>query len=47
MIAALMARFAGFDEADMALARPFLTPELRNWRGTLVGATRAAGPLAG
>ena len=47
MIAALIARFAGFDEADLARARPFLTPELKNWRGAVVGGLRPAGPLAG
>jgi len=46
MIAALMARFAKFDEAERTLAREFLTPELKNWRGMVVGALRPAGALA-
>ena len=46
MIAALIARFAGFDETDLKLAQAFLTPELKNWRGTVVGALRPSGPLA-
>jgi L-asparaginase II len=46
MIAALIARFAGFDEPDLAQAQKFIQPELKNWQGTLVGRLRPAGPLA-
>jgi L-asparaginase II len=47
MIAALMARFGGFDEEELARARKFSRPELKNWRGTVVGGLRPAGVLAG
>jgi L-asparaginase II len=46
MIAALIARFAPFDEAERRAAKPFMAPELRNARGLVVGELRAAGPLA-
>ena len=46
MIAALIARFAGFDKAERGEAERFLAPEFRNWRGVPVGRMWAAGPLA-
>jgi L-asparaginase II len=45
VIAALIARFAGFDESELGAAKAFLEPDLRNWRGLVVGALKAAGPL--
>jgi L-asparaginase II len=46
MIAALIARFAAFDEAELTAARLFLQPALMNARNLPVGALRPAGPLA-
>jgi len=46
MVAALIRRFGGFDEALTARFSRFLAPRLVNWRGVEVGALRPAGPLA-
>jgi L-asparaginase II len=44
--AALIARFLPMDEATTQSFERFLTPELRNWAGTLVGGVRPAAALA-
>ncbi len=46
MMAALIRRFSGFDEALNDRLTPFVALRLRNWRGIEVGALRPAGPLA-
>ncbi len=46
MIAALIRRFGGFDEALGARLAPFAAPRLVNWSGVEVGALRPTGPLA-
>ncbi len=46
MIAALLRRFGGFNEAFGARLAPFAAPRLVNWSGVEVGALRPAGPLA-
>jgi L-asparaginase II len=47
MIAALIRRFAGFDDDKAARLQPFVSPRLMNWNGAEVGRLRPAGPLAG
>jgi L-asparaginase II len=46
MIAALIRRFAGFDEETRAGFMRFVSPRLSNWNGAEVGLLRPAGPLA-
>jgi L-asparaginase II len=46
MIAALIARFGGFDEGTTASLARFVSPRLFNWNGAEVGLLRPAGPLA-
>jgi len=46
MVAALLRRFGGFDEALSRRLTPFATPRLFNWSGLEVGALRPSGPLA-
>jgi L-asparaginase II len=46
MIAALIRRFRGFDDATMARLAPFVSPRILNWNGAEVGRLRPAGPLA-
>jgi L-asparaginase II len=46
MIAALIARFGGFDEETTARLARFVSPRLFNWNGAEVGLLRPAGPLA-
>jgi L-asparaginase II len=46
MIASLILRFGGFDEAERAAADRFVRPKLTNWRGIEAGVLRPAGPLA-
>jgi len=45
-IAALIRRFLALDEREAEKMAAFTNPDLRNWRGLLVGAMRPAGPLA-
>ncbi len=45
MVAALLRRFGGFDEASSRRLRPFAAPRLVNSSGLEVGALRPAGPL--
>jgi len=45
MIAALIRRFGGFDDASAARLEPFVSPRLLNWNGAEVGLLRPAGPL--
>ena len=46
MIAALIRRFGGLEEALSGRLAPFAAPRLVNWSGVEVGALRPAGPLA-
>ena len=46
MIAALIRRFGGFDNATIARLARFVLPRLVNWNGTEVGLLRPVGPLA-
>jgi L-asparaginase II len=46
MIAALVRRFGGFDEAFGLRLAPFAAPRLVNWSGVEVGALHPSGPLA-
>jgi L-asparaginase II len=46
MIAALIRRFAGFDEETSARLMRFVSPRLVNWNGAEVGLLRPTGPLA-
>ena len=45
-IAALVRRFLALDEREAEKMAAFTNPDLRNWRGLLVGSMRPAGPLA-
>jgi L-asparaginase II len=46
MMAALIRRFGGFDDATTARLARFVSPRLTNWNGVEVGLLRPAGPLA-
>jgi L-asparaginase II len=46
MIAALIQRFAGLDDASAVRLSRFVSPRLFNWNGAEVGLLRPAGPLA-
>jgi L-asparaginase II len=46
MMAALIARFGGFDEETVSRLARFVSPRLSNWNGAEVGRLRPAGPLA-
>jgi L-asparaginase II len=45
MIAALLARFGGFEGDTLARLSPLVSPRLLNWNGEQVGLLRPAGPL--
>jgi L-asparaginase II len=46
MIAALLARFGGFDDETLARLSSLISPRLLNWNGEEVGLLRPAGALA-
>jgi L-asparaginase II len=46
MMAALIRRFGGFDDATTARLARFVSPRPTNWNGVEVGLLRPAGPLA-
>ena len=46
MMAALIRRFGGFDDATTARLARFVSPRLTNWNGVEVGLLRPVGPLA-
>jgi L-asparaginase II len=46
MMAALIRRFGGFDDATTRRLARFVSPRLTNWNGVEVGLLRPAGPLA-
>jgi L-asparaginase II len=46
MMAALIRRFGGFDDATTVRLARFVSPRLANWNGAEVGLLRPAGPVA-